>query len=138
MKIRPSDSGAMAFAKGGVHMKKARSNLDTHHLFWTRRAWSKGKARPLRDFWYCRIKIPRQGLHRHIHEEVCKIPVPDYYLCEDCLKQLQLLDKAHAIHEDDPIEKRLQILICCLDTGDSPTAEALKRQLEAVTTYKPD
>ena len=85
------------------------TNLDTHHLLWIRRAWNKGSARTLRDFWYCQIKIPRKGLHRHIHEEVCKIPVPDACICEDCL-----------------------------DTGDSPTAEALKHQLEAVTTYKPE
>lgn len=114
------------------------TNLDTHHILWTRRAWNKGSARALRDFWYCQIKIPRKGLHRHIHEEVCKIPVPDACICEDCLKQLKLLEKAHAIHDYDPIEKRLQILICCLDTGDSPTAEAMKHQLEAVATYKPE
>lgn len=77
-------------------------------------------------------------MHHYIHEEVCKIPVPVSCLCEDCLKQLRLLEKANAIHENDPLTKRLEILICCLDTGDSPTADALKRQLEAVKTYKPE
>lgn len=117
---------------------RPRSNLDTHHLLWTRRAWNYGPARALRDYWYCQIRIPREGLHHFIHEEVCKIPVPELCLCEDCLKQLRLLEKANAIHENDPIEKRLEILICCLDTGDSPTADALKHQLEAVKAYKPE
>lgn len=137
-------SGARPFSKEGRAMKrkrkfrKPRTNLDTHHIFWTRRSWNHGPARDLRDFWYCKIQIPREGLHHHIHEEVFKIPVPCSGLIEDCLLQLQMLEKANAIHDDDPIKKRLEILICCLDTGDSPTAEALKAQLEAVKAYKPE
>ena len=118
-----------------VHRK--RSAYDTHHLVWTRKAWEKGIARKLRNHWYCQIKLEREGLHRWIHEEVCRIPVPESFMIEDCLKQLAILEKAKAIHESDPIEVRLGVLICCFDTGESPTAEALKAQLNAVRNYKP-
>lgn len=116
---------------------KLRNPYDTHHLLWRRRAWDTGRARALRNHWYCSMKLERDGLHRWIHEEVCRIPMPEICFIEDCLKQLEILERAKAIHEDDPIEKRLEILICCFDTGDSPTADALKAQLEAVRNYKP-
>lgn len=113
------------------------SSYDVHHILWTRRSWEKGIAKELRNHWYCQIKLEREGMHRWIHEEVCKIPVPESPLIEDCLKQLAMLEKAKAIHESDPIDVRLNVLICCLDTGESPTAEALKAQLNAVRNYKP-
>lgn len=116
-----------------------RSLYDTHHLLWRRHDWEveSGASRALREFWYCRILIPRDSLHRIIHEEVFRIPVPNEYLCEDCLEQLKRLEAVNAIHDSDSIIKRLEILICCLDTGDSPTAEALKQQLEVARNYSP-
>ncbi len=77
------------------------------------------------------------GIHHWIHGEVCRIPIPEPAILKDCLEQLIMLNKRGALHKEDPIEKRLNLLICCLDTGDSPTVEALKRQLEAVRNYKP-
>lgn len=115
---------------------RTRTDYDCHHLLWRRRDWSRGYAKALRNHWYCMIKIPRDTLHRLIHDEVLKIPVPSGLICRDTLAQLQLLEKANVIHDTDPIEKRLRVLICCLDTGDSPTAEALKRQLEVVENYE--
>lgn len=116
---------------------RVRSVYDTHHLLWTHRAWDKGVARKLRNHWYCQVKLEREGLHRWIHEEVCKIPVPNVCFIEDCLRQLEILEKANAIKPSDTIVTRLELLICCFDTGDSPTAEALKAQLEAIRRYKP-
>ena len=69
---------------------------------------------------------------------MCRIPVPSGELAKDCLDNLKLLERFEAIHPTDPIELRLEILISCFNTGDSPTAEALKQQLNAVRNYKPD
>lgn len=123
--------------KKRARLRKPRTELDVHHILFTRRAWSYGAAKVLRDYWYCQVAIPREGLHRWIHEEVCRIPVPTLSLCAECVRQLRMLEKAGVIHKTDPIEKRLRILICCLDTGASQTADALKRQLDAVNSYKP-
>lgn len=76
-------------------------------------------------------------MHRHIHERVPGIPIPNKIICEGTIEQLKMLEKYNAIKESDSITQRLNVLICCLDNGESPTAEALKKQLEAIKTYKP-
>lgn len=103
---------------------------DRHHIFFPRRAWSSGYAKELRNFWYCVIKLPRRTDHQKIHQTLFDgIPVADGLACKEALAQLKFLDEFGVLHESDDISKRLRLLICLLDNGDSPTADALKDQL---------
>lgn len=111
--------------------------MNHHHILWPRRKWIKGYAGKLRCYWYLRPLIPADTLHRHIHENMVGIPRANELLCESALEQLKLLEERHAIHDTDSLRLRLELLICLLDTGDSPTAKALQQQLELVDAYSP-
>lgn len=103
---------------------------DTHHLLWYKREYNKGWAKRIRDHWYCRVGIPRDTLHRKIHCEVAHIPVPKVFVIKDALYQLELLERFGGISRDDPIEKRLQVLMALFDCVEPKTYEALKKQYE--------
>ena len=105
--------------------------FDRHHILWTRRRWKKGWAGKLRSFWYLRIAIP-VSLHRHIHQAMNGVPRPNEALCESALYQLHYLDEHHVLQKTDGIEKRIELLIAVLDTGDSDTVKALKHQLTLI------
>lgn len=105
-------------------------NYDTHHLLWYKREYSKGWAKRIRDHWYCRISIPRDTLHRKIHYEVAHIPVPRVLAIKDALFQLELLERFGGISKNDPIDKRLRVLMALFDCIEPKTYEALKKQYE--------
>lgn len=112
-------------------------SLNRHHLLWTRKKWRRGYGGKLRCFWYLRPSIPAETLHRYIHENMVGIPRPNELLCQSALEQLKILDRRGVIHNSDPLELRLELLICLLDTGDSPTANALRQQKDLITSYPP-
>lgn len=105
--------------------------FDRHHILWSRRRWKKGWAGKLRSFWYLRIAIP-VSLHRHIHTLMNGIPRPNEALCESALYQFHYLEEHQVLHKTDGIEKRIELLIAVLDTGDSETVKALKQQLAII------
>lgn len=49
---------------------------------------------------------------------------------------LEYLEKYGAIGPDDPIEKRLTVLIALFECIEQPTADALKEQLRLVHEFK--
>ncbi len=105
---------------------------DLHHLLWPRRDWKGGAIWELRKHWYCSVLVPRDTVHREIHHYVKKIPTPKYCNAKSALAQLNYLEKYGALHKDDPIEKRLKVLIALFECADEETADALKAQLEIV------
>lgn len=109
---------------------------DKHHLVWYRREYSKGWAKRLRDHWYCSVEIPRETLHRQIHNEVAHIPVPRVSSIKDALFHLQLLEQYGGIKRSDDIEKRLMILCALFDCIEPKTYEALKKQYDLVCEFK--
>ena len=109
---------------------------DRHHLLWTRRKWRKDFGGKLRSHWYLRVPIS-VSLHRFIHENMSGIPRCNEALCESALIQLDYLSAHQVIHKDDTLEQRLQLLIAILDTGQSPTCEALRRELSLAKTFRP-
>lgn len=121
--------------------KKRRRHLpiiggnDTHHIFWYRKDWSSGYAKKLREHWYSKVTIPRCTLHKQIHEGVRHIPVPSSELCKATYLQICMLEERGVIHPVDPFDRRLKLFICCLDNGDSPTADALRKQLAIVEQF---
>lgn len=126
----------LRYKKHSKSHKKNISAFDHHHLLWTRARWNGGALRELRLYWYCIILIPRDTLHRHIHANMCFIPVISQNSARYALNQLNMLDKAGALHEDDPIEKRLNLLAALFDYVEQETADALRKQLQIVCEFK--
>lgn len=114
---------------------RIRTGNDVHHLLWIGRKWGFGNLASLRMYWYCKISIPRQTLHRFIHENVASIPVPSLESAGVVLRQLQELAREEKIHEEDKIERRIEVLIGLFDDIEPRTAEGLKRQLDAVYEF---
>lgn len=139
--------------KGGVEMSKKKRRLkkrikqsrkknppsdvtkDIHHLLWTRKTWKGGAVGQLRMHWYCRMPIPRDTLHKEIHHYIGSIPVPRYYSAKCALEQLGYLEKYGGISNEDPIEKRLKVLIALFECIEDCTADALKIQLAIVERF---
>lgn len=111
------------------------SAYDHHHLLWTKARWSGGALGELRLHWYCIVLIPRETLHRHIHSNICFIPVISQNSARYALNQLRMLEKAGALHEEDSIEKRLNVLAALFDCVEQETADALRKQLQIVHEY---
>jgi len=114
----------------------AAASYDTHHLCFQRRLWSNGAVKKLRSHWYCRIDIPKNTLHREIHAHMNNVPAPRTISAEEALYQLKKLEEYGAIHDSDPIEKRLSVLVALFDCIEQPTADAFKRQLQIVQEHQ--
>ena len=108
---------------------------DRHHILWYKRDYSKGWAKRIRDHWYCTVEIPRDTLHRQIHYEVAHIPVPKVQSIKGALYQLELLEKFGGIHKEDPIDKRIMVLMALFDCVEPKTHEALKKQYEIACKF---
>lgn len=114
---------------------KPKKSTDTHHILWYKRDYSKGWAKRLRDFWYCRVDIPRDTLHRQIHYEISHVPVPRVSSIKAAFVQLEMLEKYGAIKPDDSIEKRLLVMLALFDCIEPKTYEALKKQYYIVCEF---
>ena len=108
---------------------------NSHHLLWQRRKWDKGDLRVLRSYPYCIMDIPANTLHRRIHENIRQIPPPSQENAKSALWHLQYLERYGGIKPNDPIEKRLKVLIALFECSEQPTADALKKQLEIVHEF---
>lgn len=108
---------------------------DRHHILWYKRDYNKGWAKRIRDHWYCSVQIPRDTLHRQIHNEVAHIPVPRVINIKSALEQLSLLEKFGGITPNDDIEKRVAVLMAVFDYCEPKTHEALKKQYEIVCKF---
>lgn len=109
---------------------------DRHHLCYQRKKWTRGSLRLLRDYWYCKVSIPRDTLHKKLHLEVSDVPVPSESSAKSALKQLEMLEEYNAISEYDSIERRLDILASLFDCSDQETANAFRKQLEVVREFR--
>lgn len=114
---------------------RTRNANDRHHILWQRNKWSQGYVYKLRDHPYCKILIPRETLHRHIHLEMIGIPVPSQDSAELALDRIGCLAERGLISYDDSFEKRLKVLIALFEGYENETAEALRKQLEIVQDY---
>lgn len=112
------------------------SCVDRHHICWTRRSWNSGYVAQLRLHPYCIVLVPRDTLHHLIHTKMKCIPVPSNKSAKSVLFHLNLLINAGVIHYDDPIEKKLKILIALFDCIEQPTADAFREQLNIICEYK--
>lgn len=109
---------------------------DTHHICWQRYKWASGNVRALRDYWYCRINIPKNTLHKKIHAGMSEVPPPRDVNAKFALGQLQYLEQYDAISEFDSIERRLNILIEIFEDIEPETTNALRKQLQIVCEFR--
>lgn len=131
----------MANKKRRYHKRRKKQNIannvrDRHHLCYQKRKWQRVNLRRLRDYWYCRIPIPRDTLHKKIHLELPEIPIPQDSSAKDALEQLEILERYSAISEFDSIERRLELLASLFDCSDQPTADAFREQIRIISEYK--
>lgn len=105
---------------------------DMHHIFFQKRYYKHGLLKMLRMYPYCRVKIPKSTLHCFIHAKIRSVPTPNPANIKDVLWHLDTLYKFGGINDNDPIEKRLRVLIALFDCIEQPTADALKKQLDIV------
>ena len=111
------------------------SALDRHHLCYQGRNWKKGYLKELRLHPYCVVIIPRATLHREIHETISNIVPPKDINAKDALFQLRMLEEHGAISLDDPIEKRLSVLIALFDCCEPETTLGFKKQLKIARRF---
>lgn len=115
--------------------KRCKNPFDKHHIFWIRKEWSKGELNKLRLHPYCIISVHRDTLHKFLHTHLACIPVPDKYIVNEVLEHLKYLEAYKAISLNDPIEKRLKVLIAIFDCVEQETADALREQLKLVYEF---
>ena len=108
---------------------------DNHHIFYCRHDYAKGWAKVLRTHWYCLVEIPKDTLHKRLHLELERVPVPSACNIQSALVQLDLLEKFGAIHSYDDIERRLMVLMALFDCAEPKTHKALKKQYDIVRKF---
>ena len=106
---------------------------DRHHLLYQRRHWNSGWALRLRNHPYMIKLIPRETLHRIIHENVSNIPQPSGKECKTAYELISCLDKEGKIKESDPLEKRIELLLSCFENPE--TRKALIKQREVISQF---
>lgn len=116
------------------HQKRQNRN-DTHHICYQRRYWCKGGLKELREFWYSRILIPRDTLHRELHHEVWAVHPPREVNARSALAQLNMLEKYGSISHKDSLEKRLMLFIALFDGVEQKTADDFRKQLDVVRSF---
>ena len=120
--------------KQAKQTNKARG-WDNHHLFYQGRHYANGHLMMLRKHPYSIVAIPRDTLHRSIHEFVGDVPAPKPINAKSALKQLEILEGYGAIKPTDDIERRLKVYIALFNCIEPATAKALMEQLEVVRRF---
>ena len=131
--------------KGGDSVSKKRSKKkhrasqsgsNKHHILWQRRYWNSGYLKALREHEYLVVEVPVSTLHHQIHAEMSGIPVVRPRSAKMVLDELNRLQSVGAIRLDEPISKRLGLLIFMLEGIEPQTVKALKKQLKIVTSFE--
>lgn len=116
-------------------MNRQLKAYDTHHLCFPKAKWCTGYCKAIRCHWYFNVVIPRKTMHMALHREVKEVPTPRGKSAEYALNQVIALEREKRISLDDPVEKRLELLILLFDRHDKPTADAFRKELEIVHRF---
>lgn len=116
--------------------RRQNNAMDKHHLCYQRHKWGRGNLLKLREYWYCKIYLPKDTLHKMIHLNVPDIPAPKDLSAKSALEQLGYLEQFGAISEFDSIERRLELLASLFDCCDQPTADAFREQIRIVHEFR--
>ena len=125
----------MSSSKARKRAKRRPKKLDAHHFCWPKNEWNHGYLKAIREHWYFKAIIPKYTLHPLIHKLITGSPTPDELEAKDALEQIMLLESYSAIHNYDPIEKRLELLINLFSCCSQPTADALTKELDIIRKF---
>ena len=106
-----------------------RRAVDCHHIFFMRKMYKGQALHELRDYWYCRVYLPKNTVHKAIHAKIALVPAPKEVNARRALRQLQFLEQHEAISPDDNFEMRIAILSAVFDCTEQATADALREQV---------
>lgn len=106
------------------------------HILWQRRYWSNGYLKELREHDYLVVEVPISTLHKQIHANLSGIPIIKQSSARSVLGELNRLQSVGALRLDEPISKRIELLIFMLDGIEPAAVKALKRQLAIVVIYE--
>ena len=127
----------MSRRKKWLKIQKAHNaNLSNHHIFFCRKRWQQSQVNNLRNYWYCIVPIDND-LHQALHDSCGEVPIPRKISSDEALDQLEFLNRYGVIHLDDPIEKRLGLLIFLFEYVEPEVVEALEQQFRIVGRFKP-
>ncbi|MDO4802564.1 MAG: hypothetical protein Q4A15_10405 [Prevotellaceae bacterium] len=111
------------------------NRCDWHHFLWIKSKWNTGYAKRLREHPYCGAYIPQMTLHREIHQELSNVPLPDGKYCKQALEAINSWLEAGFISLDDPVEKKIEMLIKCFKVNCPNTAKVLEKQRQIVSEF---
>lgn len=112
------------------------SSFNLHHILWIRRKWDKASwSHKLRNHPYMKVSIPKDTLHKWIHQAVYEVPIPREIICQKAYEEIERLYKFGAISDNDNIIKRLDLLIFILKYVADDTVAALEAQKEIATRF---
>lgn len=80
--------------------------------------------------------IPKNTLHRFIHEGVNDVPLADGKSCRIAVEAINNWLEAGYIHLDDTLAQKLVILIIIFNAIEPRTAEALVKQLHIAGEFE--
>lgn len=122
--------------KANAELKNKAITHDLHHIFYQGRFYRQNQSlRDLREYYYCKVYVPKDTLHQSIHAQLKNIPVPKPVNAQIALAQLKLLTSYDAIHEDDSFERRMQVILALFNCAEPATADALFKQWEIVREF---
>lgn len=98
----------------------AKSVMDTHHICYSRKSWNTQWAHKLREHPYMKVRIPRDTLHRQIHDACDTITPPPEWISEALWFELEELYQNGIVDRHDNIHQRLTVLLAELSEFDDP------------------
>lgn len=104
-------------------------------MLYQKRYWNHGYAQKLRNNWYMKIMIPKDTLHRDLHEKIHDVPVPNEEDCRIALIVLRELSIRGVISDNDPAWVRLDTLIEIWKGTNPTTIEVLKWQRDVIFKF---
>lgn len=113
----------------------SKHECDVHHILWQRRHYNCGWSKRLREHPYLRLLVPRETLHRKIHEYVGDIPCPPEADCKLAYMSIEAGLISGRLQPDDSLTKRIIELLEIWKDTDTRTYSALERQLEVVVSF---
>lgn len=112
------------------------AKINTHHILWQKRHWDRGWALRLRNHPYCKIDIPKDTLHRFIHESVIDIPVPTGPECKNAYIAITSWIDGGFASMDDDLSERCRKIAMCFRASSPSTYNALIKQKQIADEYK--
>lgn len=82
-----------------------------HHLLWQARHWNQGYSKALRNHPYMKKMMPKDTLHKSIHNRIADVPVPSNALCKKAFEEVERQMRLGTISLEDTAEKRIDFLL---------------------------